>query len=230
MIALLPEAACLTSDPVIDVPLQLTERISLYITGMGAERARHGAERLLSEGADALVSIGTAGALHRGLTSGTVVVAEKVILNNGETYDFTADWRARALEKLAAAPLSVHPGNLAHSDSVLCSRQEKSALFQKSGAVAVDMESAVIAALARDKNLPVLALRAVVDTASMVIPAPILEHSDPYGRVSLSYLLFSLLKHPGKIPDFIRIARGFRTASDNLRWLGSRIETILLSD
>ena len=230
VIALLPEAACLAADPVINTPLQLTDRISLYITGMGAERTRRGAEQLLAGGADSLVSMGTTGALHPGLTPGTVVVPEKIIRQDGQTYDITASWRIRVIEKLAGTPLPTHTGNLAHSDSILCSRQEKSTLHQKSGAVAVDMESAVIAALAREKNVPVLALRAVVDTAAMVIPAPVLEHSDVFGKVSLPDLLFSLIRQPGKIPDFIRLARGFRSASDNLRWLGRRIDAILLSD
>lgn len=213
----------------MQTPLQLTERISLYITGMGAEEVRRGAEQLLAAGADALVSIGTAGALDPDLVPGTLLIPEKVIVRGRATYRFTTRWHSRVIENLTGAPLVTHTGNLAHSDSVLSSREEKSALYQKSQAVAVDMESAVIATLAGERSVPVLALRTVVDTAATVIPPAVLAHSDPFGVVRLPALFFSLLKRPGDITDFIRLARGFRLAAGNLRWLGNHIEKILLA-
>lgn len=227
--ALLPEAACLTDNPVINTPIQLTDQVSLYITGMGSDRIEHGVEQLLVAGVDALVTIGTAGALHPGLSPGTCLIPEQVIRHDLATYDFTADWRSRALKNLSDAPMTTHTGNLAHTDSILCSIEEKSALHQKTGAIAVDMESAVVAALANEKNLPVLALRFVVDSASMVIPESVLAQSDPFGNVGLVNLFLSLLKRPGEIPDLIKLGKGFRSASNNLRWLGHHVEKILLS-
>ena len=92
------------------------------------------------------------------------------------------------------------------------------------------MESAVVAAMARENNISVLALRVIVDGAAMTIPASLMAQTDSFGRISLTALAAALLKQPGDIPDLIRLAKGFRAASGNLRWLGRHIEEILVSD
>ena len=229
VIALLPEATCLTPSPVVNNIIELTDRISMYISGMGSERITKGVQVLLDSGVDSLISFGTAGALQPDFIPGVVVVPKKIIGRDMETYDMTADWHARVMKNLADAPMSIHTGNLVHSDSVLSTSKDKSLLHNKCGAVAVDMESAVIAAMAIGKGVPVLAIRAVVDDAAMSIAGSVLNHSDIYGNMNIAGLLFSLLKHPGDIPDFIRLVKGFRSASANLSWLGRHLEKILLS-
>ncbi|MDQ3960203.1 MAG: purine phosphorylase, partial [Pseudomonadota bacterium] len=50
----------------------------LYVSGMGQARARSAADQLLGQGAQALVSWGTAGALERTLTAGTLILPTTV--------------------------------------------------------------------------------------------------------------------------------------------------------
>jgi adenosylhomocysteine nucleosidase len=108
-------------------------------------------------------------------------------------------------------------GPLVESSSVLRSMPEKSALFEKSGALAVDMESAAIARVAAAARLPFLAIRAISDSATSAIPRPLLNATDAFGRVDPFRLLISLARRPYLLPNLIHVGLSFRRAQNTLK-------------
>jgi adenosylhomocysteine nucleosidase len=90
---------------------------------------------------------------------------------------------------------------------------EKAALFRETGALAVDMETAAIAAACQRAGVPLLAMRAISDTADTPLPAPLAEWFDlarqrPRPRRLLAYLC----RRPSAIGPFVRFLRGLPTA------------------
>ena len=122
--------------------------VPVVAVGMGI---RHPSRLRLSAGS-ALVVAGVAGALVDGLAPGDLVV----------------DDRALALS-LRGNGFTVHHGKIADSDHVV-GAAERSELARSTGALAVDMESAGLLALAGDR--PRAVVRAVVDTPSRPLLGP----------------------------------------------------------
>lgn len=131
-------------------------------TGVGDEVCRERMEVVLRrEKFSYLISAGFAGALEPELKIGNVVVAE-----NYSTPELVGSPRLELndegtfLGKLLTVPQMVeHAG-------------EREALAKQTGAVAVDMETAVIAEMCAAHNLPMLSVRAITDTIADPFPAP----------------------------------------------------------
>jgi len=224
--ALLPEAACLTPRPECDTLLRLSDETVLYVSGMGAARARQGAERLLADGARALISLGTAGALAGGLDAGAVILPERILRGDGGQHIVHAGWRAAAAAALPARGIPVVGGALLHADHVIGSAAEKRALHEGSGAAAADMESGALAELADARDVPFLALRVIVDGAGIAIPASALAGADAYGRTRAGALLLSLLRRPADLPALLRLAGDWRAAARRLRLLAGCLDAL----
>jgi 4-hydroxy-3-methylbut-2-en-1-yl diphosphate reductase len=125
-------------------------------TGMGRERSRCAVARLRADPSDRLAVVGFCGALIDGLTPGDAVVASE--LRVGEATEALAVPGA-LLAALEREGLSVHVGALL-SVPRLARGGERRAL-RASGALAVDMESAWLAAGKADR--PLVVVRIVLD-------------------------------------------------------------------
>ena len=114
---------------------------------------------------------------------------------------------------------------IAGSDAILIDASEKAALFHRTGAVAVDMESHIAARAAAALGLPFAALRVVSDGWRDVLPAAASSAIGPDGEVRTGAVLRSVVRNPSQIPDLIRTARNssraFATLVDCRNLLGS---------
>src|ERR1700747_609360 len=95
------------------------------------------AEKLLSGGAEALISFGIAGALARGLTPGCVLVPRVVIDESGVRYAVAAAWRMQITLALRGAGLRIDEGDLLGAREAAASPERKAELHRITGAVAV---------------------------------------------------------------------------------------------
>jgi len=145
-----------------------------------------------------VISIGLGGGLSPLLKVGDVVIGDRVIAGNEE---WTCDehWRV----SLAARLTGAHQGPVAASETILEDAAAKAALFAKTGALAVDMESAVAAWFAQARKLPFAVLRVVSDDARHVLPQAALVAMKPDGGIALGRVLGSLLRHPVQVPALI---------------------------
>jgi adenosylhomocysteine nucleosidase len=195
--------------------IHLPEDAMLLLSGMGAKRARLAARVLLENGATALVSWGFAGGLDPGLSPGSLILPESVLAKDQSTYYVDPVWRESLCNRLNPH-VDLHGGVLAESPVVLASCTEKTALFQRTGARAVDMESASIARVAKEAGVPFLVIRAISDAARVTIPRSALNSIDEFGGVRLSRLLSGLARRPVELLALFRLGRNFRAAKATL--------------
>ena len=213
--ALKLEARTLAPEPVVTgVTNQLQGNILLKVSGIGAKRARLAAESLLAEGATALLSWGSAGGLAENLLPGNLILPKHIISADQSVFPVDAGWHER-LCHLLWGQIDFHPDPLAESTAILNTPAEKRELFKQSGAAAVDMESAAVAEVASTTNLPLIAVRAIVDPFDMKMPS-VVQTIDEYGRVRPLPLLGRLARNPAELFLLLRLGRYFRAARTSL--------------
>ena len=133
--------------------------------GMGPKRARHAAALTRSVAPGPVLIAGVCGALDPALQAGDVVLASELRGPSGTTPCADPAILAGVLRR---AGLNVHIGPIASSQRLVM--RERRRALHRSGAIAVDMESAWLAADAKAR--PLVTLRVVVDTAERELTAP----------------------------------------------------------
>ena len=146
-----------------------------------------------------VISVGLAGALSPHLKVGEIVIADRIHSGN-EIFRCDNSWRVALAAKLSGA----HQGPLEGSAIILEDAAAKAALYDISGALAVDMESQVAARFAAARNLKLAALRVISDDASHRLPPAAQVAMTPDGGIALGRVLWSLVKNPLQIPALIR--------------------------
>lgn len=197
----------------------------LACAGASTARARDGAQRLAAAGAGGLLSFGVAGGLAPELPPGSLVLAEAVVAD-GEPRAASAGWHAAVLA--AGSTVALTSGLLVGSDRPLTGAADKARLHRTSGALAVDMESHAVAAVAAARGLPFLALRAVADPADRSIPAAALGAIGPDGRSRLGPVLAGLARRPWELPALLALNDAFRQALGALERAVTELEAPLL--
>lgn len=175
------------------------------------------AESFLAQGVHTLLSFGIAGALAPHLVPGTLLLPRAVVEESGTRRMVDAGWRARLAEALAAAGLHAEPGDLLGADEAAASRTRKAALFAATGAVAIDLESHIVARSAARAGGSFVVLRAIADPAERDLPPAALEGLDPAGMPAVRRVFHSVLRRPGQIVPLIRLAGDTRRALLALR-------------
>ena len=216
IIALEAEARALTPRKLrLGMAEDLDGGVRVHICGMGMAAASAAAQELAESGVAALAMYGVAGALDPALISGALLCPREVLDQNGERYTTDAGWRLR---------LAAGLGNLVlRNEALLTVReplltpQSKADAWRAFKAVAVDMESAAVAEVARACGLPFLALRAIADSAQDSIPLPLAGAIDSWGRAQPLGMAAALLRHPTLIPRLPHLAATMNRASAALR-------------
>jgi hypothetical protein len=188
-------------------------------SGVGAERAEAAARRLLDRGATALVSWGMAGGLDPRITPGTVVLPGAVIGADGLQLGVDLEWRDRLVTRIGDR-VDVSTSELLDVVRPITTAEEKGELRRRTGAGAVDMESAAIAAVANQSGISFIAVRVVVDGATVSIPKAALGMFDEGGRLRKSSLIRFVL-HPLGWPGLIALASANAAAGRSMRSLWS---------
>jgi adenosylhomocysteine nucleosidase len=117
----------------------------------------------------------------------------------------------------AIASLPARPGSLITTRKVVETAVQKRDLARHTGAIVVDMETAAISPLCGARGIPMLAVRAISDTATQDLPVPAEVWFDTATQRPrpLPLVLF-LMRHPGRIIPFIRFVRGINMARGRL--------------
>ncbi|HEV3489777.1 MAG TPA: phosphorylase [Reyranella sp.] len=172
--------------------------------------------------ASGIISIGIAGALAPGLQVGQWVVADAVLVD-GEPMPIDPAWTSRLAARLPEAAR----GLLLGANAMVADATQKASLHSTTGALAVDMESHIVARVARRHRLPFAAARVVSDAAHRSLPPAVRVGMKSDGGMDLSAVLRSLLAEPSQLPALIRTGfeaeRGFRALLRGRRRLGRRL-------
>lgn len=182
---------------------------------------RAGLARAFAECPAAILSFGICGALDPSLKVGDLVIGGAV---NGVLAD--PEWTAR----LAAALPAARIGSFAAGDAMVADISAKAALRERSGAMAVDMESHAVA----QTGIPFAVLRAVSDRADRSLPPAARVGLKADGRPDIAAVLKSLLADPSQMPALIRTAwdveTAYRALGNALDLLGSGIGRLDLGE
>jgi adenosylhomocysteine nucleosidase len=106
--------------------------------------------------------------------------------------------------------------DIAGADAPLADAESKSALFETSGSIAVDMESAIVARAAERHGLPFAILRVIADPAHRPLPSSALVAMHADGEVDLAAVLGALVRNPHELPALMRLAVDSREAFSSL--------------
>ena len=211
----------------------------IAVTGTGREASvlTKGGVRVIAGGGDAaglarqladlapraagLISFGMAGALDPSLKLGDWVVGTSV------AGGFAADCDPRWASALMACLPKARHGTVWADGRLLSGAAEKQRVFASSAALAVDMESHLVAGAATRAGIPFIILRCVSDTATMVLPPAVEVMMRPDGSMAIGAVVASLVAQPGQFPHFVRtlaaFARGFGIMGNGARGIGGRL-------
>lgn len=196
--------------------------VALVKTGIGIRRARESAGRALDalRGVDLVAVAGVAGALHEDLPVGRVVLASQLMTRREESFhpdrilETPREWLEAFAGALTASGIEYAAGPILTSRRAIAKVADKRLAAAQSGAVAVDMESAVIALEAHARGLPFVCMRTILDPASQELAGAMLV--DEHGRVRPLAAARALVTNPSMVAGVVRLVRNLRMATDRL--------------
>lgn len=154
---------------------------------------------------EAVISAGFCGALDPGLDIAAVVVGACIA---------AGDRRYPVLPITSAAPH--HSGTICSIDHVAQTAGEKEQLHA-TGAVAVEMEAAGVAASAQGHGLPFYCVRTVTDLAGENMANDFNAALRPDGHFGTMHILGNCVRHPmDRLPELIRLRKRCARASRTL--------------
>ena len=189
-------------------------RVTLCRCGMGAERAAAALQWLVEhERLWGVLSIGFAGGLQPELTTGDVVLADRIqawsacAVPKGGAVEGTFVTPNARLTWLAAAAaeragLLRHRGLLLSHTTLVPGALDKHILGRDTGALAVDMESYCLGSLAAAHGLPFISMRAILDACDTALDLPLNGLTTPDGGVRLRGAAWAIMRQPGLLKSF----------------------------
>lgn len=212
------------------------KRDVLVITGgIGPRRTQQTLDRFADRPLAAVLSAGCAGALIPGLATGQLILAPDVRVRapDGapqlERFPVDAQLLLSARTAASQAAVPSAEGSLFTSTSVLLTPEDKIQQGRVTGAVAVEMESAVLAAFAAVRGLPFLALRVILDPVDLALPA-IVGLTTPEGDVRPFKAIAYVATHPHRLPVLLTLKRAQTAAAQSLSRLCRALFPLLTLD
>lgn len=191
----------------------------LLETGVGAARTAQALDWLLEQRRTDhhsvrpgyIVAAGFCGALDPSLKVGDLVLATQCQDQAGRCYPTTWPRHHAGLE---AVP-GLHVGAMLTMPHLVTGPSEKQALGRRHAAIAVDMESAVIARRCAELRIPYACLRAVSDRAATALSPALVACLQ--GATVVAWRLASLLiRSPHTARELVHLARATRHAGSRL--------------
>jgi adenosylhomocysteine nucleosidase len=195
--------------------------LAIVQAGLGYKRAYSASHWLMTKEIAGLMALGISGGLDPSLKTGTLVVADNVLLLDSDR--IAKVWHAeatvcqKAQDCLSAQGLITRIGTILTVPQPVLSVENKYALFHQSCALAADMESAAVALVASQNHLPFFGMRVVCDPAKQAVSQEISGLINSAGRVNILSLVSCLFRHPCLTAELFRLAKQYRTAMTAMR-------------
>jgi hopanoid-associated phosphorylase len=156
-----------------------------------------------------LVSFGISGGLAPHLRPGDVILSAEVI---------GADCRWRPSEQFQsqvsdlARRIGAVEGPVLGARDILATEGDKARAWRDTGALAVDLESAIVARAAQAAGIPFLVLRTIADPAARELPSAALIPLAQDGTPAITRVLGEVMRRPRQIAALVGLARETRRA------------------
>lgn len=187
--------------------------LAAIATGLGIRRAAEAARRAIEAfpAADLVIATGVAGALSETLECADLVLADSLIseseapVSAAENFVIPAADLARFKDALQRTRRKFTVGPILTTARILHDGAAKRAASARTGAIAVDMESAAVAAEANRRGVRFACVRAVLDTIDETVVGA--ELAGPDGAVRPLAAANFILRNPSAVSDLVRMMR-----------------------
>jgi adenosylhomocysteine nucleosidase len=175
---------------------------SILITGIGRNNAEKSVREFLATHSPELVlTCGFAGGLNPDLKPGDVVFEVQ-------------SPESKVQSQLIAA--GAKPARFFCADRIATTVAEKKKLRAETGADAVEMESAAIHAICRERGIPCATVRVISDTANEDFPLDFNQLSKPDKSLDYGKLAWAIARSPGTIGALLKLQKQTRFAAEQL--------------
>jgi len=174
--------------------LAFSDNISLGIAGI---RARRLPGLIADVDPELLIMTGLAGALAPDLAVGDVVLDAPLPPCSPRTF-------------------ALREGRIHTAHDIVPTPAAKAALYRETGALAVDMETAIAAEYAQKRGIPFHALRAISDAANHPLDPRLFALVDAQGHPRPARVAAYLVTGPWRLPGLLRIGSATKVALTNL--------------
>jgi adenosylhomocysteine nucleosidase len=179
--------------------------IFILITGIGCQNAEKSMREFLAINSPKLVlTCGFAGGLNPDLKLGEVVFELAGPAANDQ----------KLVANLAAAGAKL--AKFFCVDRIATTVAEKKKLRGETGADAVEMESAAIHAVCRERGIPCATVRVISDTAHENLPLDFNALAKPDKKLDFGKLFLAIAKSPGKIGALMQLQKKTKFAAEQL--------------
>jgi adenosylhomocysteine nucleosidase len=181
--------------------------IDVLHTGVGCAVAERRLRKYLEHSTpEFVIAAGFAGATIPGCSIGDVILASN-----------RSDPSLLASAEKSLVRLKPRKGNLFTASEMIDSAVERAELWSREQAIAVDMETATMAAICREKNLRLLSLRVLSDTPEKPFPLPAHVLFDVQRQRTMARRLVRyLVSRPSSMIRLIRFSRQIKRARKSL--------------
>ena len=179
------------------------------IVGAGDTRRTESLVVDAAQDAKCLVSFGVAGGLAPHLNPGDVILSAEVI-GDDRRWQPTDSFRASVAS--LARQIGAVDGSVLGSRDILATEDGKARAWRETGALAVDLESAIVARAAEAAGIPFLVLRTIADPVRRELPPAALIPLAEDGTPAFSRVVAEVLRRPRQIAALFGLARETRQA------------------
>jgi adenosylhomocysteine nucleosidase len=205
--------------------------VSILLTGIGRGNAEKSLREFLATHSPKLVlTCGFAGGLNPDLKLGDVVFEiffpsssrrESAQTESREKSEPTHVGCYELKEKLLI--VGVKPAKIFCANRIATTVAEKKKLRDETGADAVEMESAAIHAVCRERGIPCATIRVISDTAGEDLPLDFNVLSKPDKSLNYGKLFSAIARSPGKIGALMELQKKTKFSAEQLAGVLAKI-------
>ncbi|GEM_PF-6407911 len=195
-----------------DLERRFLKEFPVYISGIGKKAYERTKEIIQNERPSFIISAGVSAGLSPKVKVGEIVIPTEIITCSGNILKLP-------YIKTRHAQL----GPFLETESVIKDPEKKLFLYERTGAIASDMESASVVKAALEEDVPVFCIRAISDSYKMKIPEILEDTIDESGRILYPRLIRSTILFPYQIVHLAKVALGFIKAMTSLNLFLSKI-------
>lgn len=185
-------------------------RIAVVEAGTGFARTRDATHALIDAHTPPwILSVGFSGALRREMKVGDIVMAQAIVDTHGHELDIDL--------RMAADPAKgLYVGKIVTADHIVRTIKEKEALAERTGGLAVDLESLAVAQICRDRKVKFMAVRVISDDMSADLPPEVLSVFGSTGSIRAGAVAGALWKRFSSAKDMWRLRQQAAQAAEKL--------------
>ncbi len=185
-------------------------RVAIVEAGAGFARTRDATHALIDAHTPPWVlSVGFSGALQREMKVGDIVMANAIVDTHGHELDIDL--------RMAEDPSrGLYVGRIVTADGIVRTVADKESLAERTGGLAVDLESLAVAQICRDRKVKFMAVRVISDDMSADLPPEVLSVFGSTGSIRAGAVAGALWKRFSSAKDMWRLHQQAADAAQKL--------------